>query len=57
MSFRRAETQTVAAAKAGFSAATAYRVEQNPPAAFAKASTARAPAAGSRWPQFGTGLY
>src|SRR5881392_1056025 len=30
MSFRQAETPTVAAAKAGFSAATAYRIEQNP---------------------------
>ena len=27
MSFRQAETPTVAAAKAGFSAATAYRIE------------------------------
>jgi transposase InsO family protein len=30
MSFRRTETPTVAAAKAGFSAATAYRIEQDP---------------------------
>jgi len=30
MSFRQAETPTVAAAKAGFSAATAYRIEQDP---------------------------
>ena len=30
MSFRRAETPSVAAAKAGFSAATAYRIEQDP---------------------------
>src|SRR5438309_8189949 len=30
MSLRQAETPTVAAAKAGFSAATAYRIEQNP---------------------------
>jgi hypothetical protein len=29
MSFRQAETPTVAAAKAGFSAATAYRIEQD----------------------------
>jgi hypothetical protein len=29
-SFRQAETPTVAAAKAGFSAVTAYRVEQDP---------------------------
>src|SRR5205085_2450052 len=29
-SFRQAETPTVAAAKAGFSAATAYRIEQDP---------------------------
>jgi len=30
MSFRQAETPTVAAAKAGFSAATAYRIEEDP---------------------------
>jgi hypothetical protein len=30
MSFRQTETPTVAAAKAGFSAATAYRIEQDP---------------------------
>ena len=30
MSFRRTETPSVAAAKAGFSAATAYRLEQDP---------------------------
>src|SRR5256886_16157222 len=30
MSLRQAETPTVAAVKAGFSAATAYRIEQNP---------------------------
>jgi hypothetical protein len=30
MSLRQAETPTVAAAKAGFSAATAYRIEQAP---------------------------
>jgi hypothetical protein len=30
MSFRRTETPSVAAAKAGFSAATAYRIEQDP---------------------------
>src|SRR5438045_5970991 len=30
MSFRQAETPTVAAAKAGFTAATAYRIEQDP---------------------------
>jgi hypothetical protein len=30
MSFRQAETPTIAAAKAGFSAATAYRIEQDP---------------------------
>ena len=30
MSFRQAETPTVAAAKAGFSAATAYRIERDP---------------------------
>jgi hypothetical protein len=30
MSLRQAETPTVAAAKAGFSAASAYRIEQNP---------------------------
>jgi hypothetical protein len=30
MSFRRAETPTIAAAKAGFSAASAYRIEQDP---------------------------
>ena len=29
MSFRQAETPTIAAAKAGFSAATAYRIEQD----------------------------
>jgi len=29
MSFRRTETPTVAAAKAGFSAATAYRIESS----------------------------
>jgi hypothetical protein len=46
MSFRQAETPTVAAAKAGFSAATAYRIEQaRPPAPFAKEIAARAPAA------------
>ena len=47
MSLRQAETPTVAAAKAGFSAATAYRIEVGPPAALAKASTTRALAAGS----------
>jgi hypothetical protein len=30
MSFRQAETPTIAAAKAGFSTATAYRIEQDP---------------------------
>ena len=30
MSFRQVETPTVAAAKAGFSAATGYRIEQDP---------------------------
>jgi hypothetical protein len=30
MSFRQVETPSVAAAKAGFSAATAYRIEQDP---------------------------
>jgi hypothetical protein len=30
MSFRQSETPTVAAAKAGFSAATAYRIEEDP---------------------------
>src|SRR5262245_25388407 len=30
MSIRQAETPTIAAAKAGFSAATAYRIEQDP---------------------------
>src|SRR5580700_9529067 len=30
MSFRQTETPVVAAAKAGFSAATAYRIEQDP---------------------------
>ena len=30
MSFRQAETPSIAAAKAGFSAATAYRIEQDP---------------------------
>ena len=30
MSFRQTETPTVAAAKAGFSTATAYRIEQDP---------------------------
>jgi len=30
MSFRQAETPTIAAAKAGFSAATAYRIKQDP---------------------------
>src|SRR5260370_9385817 len=30
MSFRQSETASVAAAKAGFSAATAYRIEQDP---------------------------
>src|SRR5438270_10908733 len=30
MSFRQAETPSVAAAKAGFSTATAYRIEQDP---------------------------
>src|SRR5712691_4215264 len=30
MSFRQTETASVAAAKAGFSAATAYRIEQDP---------------------------
>src|SRR5690242_21403305 len=30
MSFRQAETPTVAAAKAGFSTASAYRIEQDP---------------------------
>jgi hypothetical protein len=30
MSFRQAETPTVAVTKAGFSTATAYRIEQNP---------------------------
>jgi hypothetical protein len=30
MRFRQSETPTIAAAKAGFSAATAYRIEQDP---------------------------
>ena len=30
MSFRQTETVSIAAAKAGFSAATAYRTEQDP---------------------------
>jgi hypothetical protein len=30
MSFRQTETPTIAAAKAGFSTATAYRIEQDP---------------------------
>jgi len=30
MNFRQAETPTIAAAKAGFSTATAYRIEQDP---------------------------
>jgi len=46
MSFRQAETPTVAAAKAGFSAATAYRIEQDPRLPSQKIA-ARAPAAGS----------
>jgi hypothetical protein len=40
MSFRQTETPTVTAAKAGFSAATAYRVEQDPRAPLTKESTA-----------------
>ena len=48
MSLRQAETPTVAAAKAGFSAA-AYRIEQNPRLP-SKASTARR-GGGIRWPQ------
>jgi hypothetical protein len=45
MSFRQTEPPVIAAAKAGFSAATAYRIEQDPPAPFAKESAARPPAA------------
>jgi hypothetical protein len=52
MSLRQAETPTVAAAKAGFSAATAYRIEQNP--GCLRKSKHRAGAGGGiRWPQLG----
>ena len=47
MSFRETETAAIAAAKAGFSAATAYRPRTGPPAAVAKASAAWSPATGS----------
>ena len=52
MSFRQAETPTVAAAKAGFSAATAYRIEQDP----RLPSQKKAPRAdvAIRWLRFGT---
>ena len=45
MSFRQTETASVAAAKAGFSAATAYRIGQDPRAPVAKESTAWSPSA------------
>jgi hypothetical protein len=47
MSFRQAETPTVAAAKAGFSAATAYRIEQDPRVPSPKEGAARSPTARS----------
>ena len=43
MSFRQADTPTIAAAKAGFSAATAYRIEQNYTAAVTEESAAWPP--------------
>ena len=53
MSFRQTETASVAAAKAGFSAATAYRIEQDP--RLPSQRKMRASAAGRiRWLLFGT---
>ena len=51
MSFRQAETPTVAAAKAGFSAATGYRIEQDPRR---KRKRRAAADLAIRWLRFGT---
>ena len=56
MSFRQTEPPVIAAAKAEFSAASAYRIEQDPRAADTKRR--RASAAGEiRWPRFGTARW
>ena len=56
MSFRQTEPPVIAAAKAGFSAASAYRIEQAPRLPTQKRR--RAPAAGEiRWPRFGTARW
>ena len=47
MSFRQTETASIAAAKAGFSAATAYRIEQDPRLPSQKKAPREPPAAGS----------
>jgi hypothetical protein len=55
MILRQAETPTVAAAKAGFSAATAYASSRTP---CLRKSKHRAGAGGGiRWPQFGTARW
>ena len=50
MRFRETETAAVAAAKAGFSTATAYRIEQDPQLPPQK----QAPRGRIRWPRCGT---
>ena len=56
MSFRQTETASVAAAKAGFSAATAYRIEQAP-GCLGKSKHRAGAGGGIRWPQFGTARW
>ena len=46
MNFRQAETPTIAAAKAGFSTATAYRIEQDPRLPSQKKAPARSTGGG-----------
>lgn len=53
MSFRQTETPSVAAAKAGFSAATAYRIEQDPRLPSQRKRRVAADAE-IRWLRFGT---
>jgi hypothetical protein len=56
MSFRETETAAIAAAKAGFSAATAY--PSNRPAGCRRKSKRRVVAGdGIRWPQCGTARW
>jgi hypothetical protein len=56
MSFRQAETPIIAAARAGFSTATAHRIEQDP--GFLRKAKRHAVAGGmTRWPRFGTARW